>query len=59
MKAGSELLALATGSPTSIVGLGDSTQLETVLREAPDEVRTAVLTGLRAALQWREQNGHH
>jgi hypothetical protein len=37
MKAGSELLGLATGSPTQIIDGGDVTQIEAVLRHADPE----------------------
>jgi hypothetical protein len=57
MDAGATLLQLATHSPTTIVQTQDSTQLERILREAPDDVRTVVLRGLRAALDWQERSG--
>jgi hypothetical protein len=52
MKSGGELLQLACGIPTQIVGTRDSTQLEHYLREAPEETRAVLLRGLRAALEW-------
>jgi hypothetical protein len=55
MCAGAELIQLAVGSPTSIVSTQDSTQLERCLREADEQIRAAVLNGLRAALAWHEQ----
>jgi hypothetical protein len=42
--------ALALGTAVRLVG-----QLERILREAPDDVRTVVLRGLRAALEWSEK----
>jgi hypothetical protein len=57
MDAGATLLQLATHSPTTIVQTQDSTQLERILRETPDDVRTVVLRGLRAALDWQERSG--
>lgn len=55
MKAGSDLLALATGSPTQIVGTGDNVALERILRDADPETKQAVINGLRAALAWQER----
>lgn len=56
MKAGAELIQLATGGPTVVLGQGDSVQLEKVLRDCDDSTRQAILTGMRAALQWQERN---
>ena len=56
MRAGGELLALATGAPTQIIGSGDATQLERCLRESDPETRQAVINGLRAALCWQERH---
>jgi hypothetical protein len=55
MRAGAELVALATGSPTTIVGDGQTVALEKILRECEEETRTAILRGMRAALEWRER----
>jgi hypothetical protein len=57
MQAGAELVQLATDRPTSIVQMGDATELERVLREAPEDTRATVLRGMRAALEWREKSG--
>jgi hypothetical protein len=57
MKAGGELLQLATGQPTSIVAnTTDATQIERCLRHSDPETREIVLRGLRAALEWTERH---